>query len=142
MEFEVKKQKIFDVLKKHRLGVISTVTAEGKPESALIGFNFFENFELTFGTFQTFRKYKNIKHNPHIAFVIGWDDDMTVQYEGTAYELTVEELEKYQGKYLEKYPGAKKFISNSEERFFKVVPDWIRFTNLSEQPEEVFEIKF
>ncbi len=137
----MKKQKIIDVFKKHRLAVIATV-GENKPEAALIGFNYLDNLELTFGTFESFRKYKNLKSNHHAAFVIGWTEDETVQYEGIVKELKGTELKEYQDKYLEKYPSAAKYIHNSQERFFKVTPVWIRYTNLSEQPEEVLEVKF
>lgn len=141
MEFEVKKQKILEVMDKHKLCVISTVAFD-KPEAALIGFKHTDNLELMFGTFVTFRKYNNLKNNPHVAFVIGWNDSTTVQYEGFAKELQGTELAEYQEKYLQKFPQAKKYISNSEERFFKARPTWIRYTDLSGAKEEIIEIKF
>jgi len=142
MEFEVKKQKILDVMQKHRLAVISTVTSSNRPEAALIGYNHLETLELVFRTFTSFRKYKNVLENPHVAFVIGWDDNITVQYEGVAQELRGSELYELQKKYLGKFNADKKHISNSEERFFIVKPTWIRYTNLSDQPEEILEVKF
>jgi general stress protein 26 len=141
MEFEVKKRKILDVMSKHKLAVISTV-AFNKPEAALIGFNHTADLQLMFGTFISFRKYNNIKNNPHVAFVIGWQDSITVQYEGKAEELKDAELAEYKEKYLEKFPNARKYINNSEERFFKVTPTWLRYTDLSGPTEEVIEIKF
>ncbi len=141
MEFDVKKKKILEVLANHKLAVIATVD-NNNPEAALIGFNYFDNLELTFGTFESFRKYKNLKANPHAAFVIGWNDSVTVQYEGIVKELHGTELKECQDKYLEKYPTAAKYIHNSRERFFKVTPTWIRYTNLSVQPEEILEIKY
>ena len=141
MEFEVKKRKILDVMDAHKLAVISTVAFD-KPEAALIGFKHTDNLELMFGTFVSFRKYNNIKNNPHVAFVIGWQDSKTVQYEGRAEELKGGELEEYKEKYLNKFPSARKYLTNSEERFFKVTPSWIRYTSLADQPEEVTEIKF
>lgn len=47
-------------------------------------------------TLSTYRKYKNLQDNPRVSFVIGWDDDISVQYEGIAVELKGEELKKYQ----------------------------------------------
>ena len=128
-------------MSKHKLAVISTVAFD-KPEAALIGFNNTPDLLLMFGTFTSFRKYNNIKNNPHVAFVIGWEDSITVQYEGLAEELKGAELGEYQELYLQKYPKAKKYIFNSEERFFKVTPTWIRYTDLSGLTEEVIEIKF
>ncbi len=141
MEFETKKKKIFDVLNSHKLAVISTVGFD-KPEAALIGFNHNLNLELMFGTFTSFRKYNNLKNNPSVAFVIGWNNSTTVQYEGKAEELKGSELEDYQEQYLQKFPKARKYLTNSEERFFKVTPTWIRYTDLSGPTEEIIEIKF
>ncbi len=141
MEFDIKKRKILEVMDAHKLAVVSTVAFD-KPEAALIGFKHTEDLELIFGTFTSFRKYNNIKNNPHVAFVIGWQDSVTVQYEGLAEELRGAELEDYKEKYLDKFPSARKYLTNSEERFFKVTPAWIRYTSLAVQPEEVIEIKF
>ena len=142
MDFEVKRQKILEVFSQHSLAVIATADKHGKPESALVGFNHLHSLEIIFGTFLTFRKYKNLLSNPQVAFVIGWDHQVTVQVEGAVYELSGTELTEMQEKYLEKYPKAHKYLHHSEERLFKVSPSWLRYTNLSSQPEEIFEIKF
>ncbi|MEP6741874.1 MAG: pyridoxamine 5'-phosphate oxidase family protein [bacterium] len=41
------------------------------------------------------RKCKNLRLNPNIAFVIGWDEEITLQYEGKAEEPKGSELERY-----------------------------------------------
>ncbi len=87
-------------------------------------------------------KYENLRSNPQTAFVIGWDNDITVQYEGIAIELKGEELKECQNIHVTKLPKAKKFMDTDVIRHFKVVPKWIRYSDLSASPWKVFEVKF
>jgi general stress protein 26 len=70
---------IYDFIKQHDLAVISTLTKDNKPESALIGIAVSENLELIFDTIKTSRKYQNLINNPQVALVISWDNETTVQ---------------------------------------------------------------
>ena len=135
-------KKIEEIFNNHSFCVIATVDGV-KPEAALVGFSYVpQTLELIFGTFKSFRKYKNIKLNNNIAFVIGWEDSKTVQYEGRAIELSGEELLEKEKIYLKKFSSAKKYLDHPEEKFFSVIPYWIRYRDLSKKPEEVFEINF
>ena len=136
-----KKRFILDFIKKHELAVIATVSNEGKPEDAVIGFGETSKLELFFGTYKTSRKYKNLKSNPHTAFVIGWEDGQTVQYEGMAEEVTGEVAQPYKDLYFAKNPGAQRYENHPDQTYFKVTPRWIRFSNIQKDPEEVFEIE-
>ncbi len=137
------KQKILNFIKNKKLAVVSTIHGDGKPESALVSFSETENLELIFGTFNTTRKYKNLLANPWVAFVIGWDEEnVTVQYEGLAQEVTDKELEECRNLQLSKNPFSKKFAFEKEQRYFKVTPKWIRYSDLSKKPVEIFEVSF
>lgn len=140
MNEEEKKQKILEFIKKHIIAVISTIDLRGKPEAAVIEFSEKDNLEVIFDTFLTYRKYKNIKANPNVALVIGWDQDITVQYEGEAIELEEPELAECRAVHLTKLPKAAKFVNLEQTRYFKVIPKWIRYSDLSVNPWEVFEI--
>ena len=91
---EGKKKKILDFIKKERLGIISSINEEGKPESGVIAFAETDNLDLIFGTSCDFRKYENINNNQNVSFVIGWDE-ITIQYEGVAKEAKGEEFDKW-----------------------------------------------
>ncbi len=136
------KKDLLNFVRKHNLAVISTVSKKGFPEAAVIEFAETNNLEIIFDTMNSSRKYKNIKNSNKVAFVIGWDENITVQYEGEAFELEEKELEKYQAIYLKKIPEAKKWIYRSGIVFFKVKPTWIRSTNLNQHPWEIFEFNF
>ncbi len=139
---EKDKQKILDFIKKKKLGVISTINQEGKPESAVVAFSETDKLELIFGTFNTTRKYKNLKANQNISFVIGWDEEekITIQYEGLARDVKDEEFEECRTVHLNKNPSSKKFAFGKEQRYFKITPRWIRYSDLS--LKEIFEVVF
>ena len=138
-----KKKFLFDFIRKYKIAVIATVNQDGKPEAAVLEFGETENLELIFDTFSESRKCKNIQNNRNIAFVIGWDEDITVQYEGEAFELThTNELEKYKQAFFKKNPEAKRWERRKGIVYFKVIPKWIRYSDLRVHLWKIFEVEF
>ncbi len=137
------KDTILNFLKSSQLTVISTVDMDNnKPECAVVGFAEKENLEIIFGTANTTRKYANIKKNPNVSFVIGWDPRMgTVQYEGVAKELSSEEATPYTEIMFTKNPFSKRFAENPDQRWFLVTPTWIRLTDMTQTPHQISEVK-
>lgn len=133
---------IFDFIKRHQIAAISTISVEKKPEAAVIEFGETDDLELIFDAFENSRKVQNIKKNNNVAFVIGWDKDITVQYEGKAFELDGSELDRYKKIYIAKNPKVKKWEKIPGIKFFKVVPTWLRYSDLNKDPWEVFEVTF
>ena len=136
------KKIILNFIKKHMIGVVSTVTLNNQPESAVVEFGETDNLEIIFNTLSTYRKYENLKKNNNVAFVIGWDEDITVQYEGQAFQLSGDDLEKYRKIFFKKLPHARKWEKIEGIKFFKVVPKWVRYSDLRKHPWDVFEIRF
>jgi len=134
------KKIILDFIKKQRLAVISTVGIDSKPESAVLEFGETEKLEIIFDTFSTSRKYKNLQTNKNVSLVIGWDENITVQYEGVAEEVRGKEAKEYQQIYWNKNPKAQRWESREDITYFKVMPKWIRYSDLRKEPWEVFEI--
>lgn len=124
------------------LGVAATVNSQGRPEAALVAITEVGNLELVFGTLNTTRKYKNLKKNPRVAITIGNDVEkaVTVQYEGAAVELEGSELERCRGLHIKKNPRSKKFANRPEQRWFKVTPAWVRYSDLAAKPQVEFEL--
>lgn len=137
-----KKKLIYDFIHTQQLAVIATVNKENKPESAVLEFGETEELELIFDTFNQSRKFLNIKDNSFVSFVIGWDENITVQYEGKAEMLSKEEAGKYKSAYFKKNPEAQRWESREGIVFFKVSPIWIRYSNLNKDPWEIFELVF
>ena len=78
------RQELLAFLRRHRLGVLATVTPSDEPESAVVGIAFTDRLEVVFDTLGNTRKVQNLRKNPKIAFVVGWDGEITVQLEGIA----------------------------------------------------------
>ena len=137
------KQKVLAFIKSQELGVITTVSPGGLPEAAIVGISEMEDLSLIFGTFKQYRKYTNLKQNPRIALVTGWED-ITVQYEGVAQELSGSEREQAKQIHIHKLPHSQKFAELPEQCYFKIKPLWIRCTDYSNDSiyGEVSEINF
>lgn len=137
------KQKILDFLFDRRLGVISSVNADGFPESALVAFSETGDVHLVFGTSEKSRKYANILRKPQVAMVISDEQQrLTLQYEGVARELMGEEKAKAQEAHIRKHPAASKFAKSDTQAYFEITPTWIRFADHHIDPNEIFELKF
>ena len=136
---EIKKL-VLDFVKKRKFAVLSTVTPEGLPEAALIEFGETDELELIFETMATYRKYTNLQLNNRVALVIGWEEAITVQYEGIAHELSGEELKKYQQYFYKKNPRAERWEEHPGSRVFKVVPTWIKYGDFGVDPWQIHEI--
>ena len=89
-----KRQIIREFIATQKLAVLATITKERKPQAAVLEFGDTDDLEIIIDTFPTARKYENLRQNKSVSLVIGWDENITVQYEGEAQELEGEELEK------------------------------------------------
>lgn len=83
-----KKHQALEFLKAHKLGVLSTVSADGKPWGAAIYFAVDEGFIFYFLTHTSSQKYKNIVENHHVSLTVADDfTQTTVQVAGVVGEL-------------------------------------------------------
>lgn len=71
------RSQLLEFLRKHRLGVLSTVSLSGEPEAAVVGIAVTDRLELVFDTLASTRKVLNLRRLPKIAFVVGWDTEIT-----------------------------------------------------------------
>lgn len=130
------KQELIAYINARQFTVISTFGDE-YPESACIEFGN-DGLTLIFDTNRASRKFKNIQKSPKVSFVIGWEDERTVQYEGIATLLEEgEELERLKQAYFKKSPDAQKWERTDGNAYFKVEPAWIRYTDLNTTPWDI-----
>jgi general stress protein 26 len=129
----VTKEFIYQFINQQRLGVVATTNPENKPEAAVVGIAVSENLEIIFDTVEASRKYANILHNPAVAVVIGWDDEITVQYEGTAEILgDGDEADSLRAIYYQAYPdGQERTATWPGLVHIKITPRWIRYSNFN-----------
>lgn len=120
--------------------VLATVSADGKPQAATVGFSHGQDFSIIIATNKNTRKYQNLQNSSKVAVVVSVIAPKTVQYEGLAKEVTVEELGKRLERHFAKVPASKKFAGDSDQKYFVITPTWLRFTDYS-APEPIFETK-
>jgi len=95
MKMALRKDTLVAFIRARKLGVVSSVSASGAPEAALVNLAVTDELALIFCALQDTRKCTNLRRDPRIAVVIGWDDDKTLQYEGIADEPMNPELETF-----------------------------------------------
>lgn len=136
------KQFVLDFLKAQIHAVVATTDPEtNKPSAATVAFSETDELELIFGTFDDTKKFTNIVANPNVALSVNLDE-ICVQYEGVARVTDWEEEEDARNTHLEKHPSSQEYAFHEKQRFIKVTPKWIRYTDLGSTPQVVFEITF
>lgn len=109
--------------------VIATVSKDGHPEAATVGFSHDDSFVILIGTNTKSRKYNNLITNPTCALVVGLEGAQTVQLEGTAKEVNVDKLGERLEQHYEKVPAARRFQAEEGQTYFLITPTWLRHTN-------------
>jgi general stress protein 26 len=133
---------VYQFMKSERLAVLATVSEEGRPEAALMGYAVTPQLEIIFDTVKTSRKYPNLKKNPQVAWVIGCATEVTVQYEGVAKELEDEELAKFKKTYFAAFPEGPARESWPGITYFVVRPKWVRYCDYALVKRRIEEMKF
>ena len=91
-------------VRRSKLAVVSTTSAAGAPQAAVVGIAVTDALEIVFDTLETSRKAVNLRRDARIALVIGWDEEQTVQCEGIADEPAGAELERIKAVYIATFP--------------------------------------
>lgn len=120
--------------------VLATVSADGVPQAATVGFSHASDFSILVATNEKTRKYQNLQNNSKVAIVVSVTAPKTVQYEGVAKEVSVEEIGERLEQHFTKVPMSKKMAGDAGQRYFLITPTWLRFTDFS-APEPIFETK-
>ena len=95
-----------------------------------------------FDTLASTRKYRNLQRNSNASFVLGWAAEITVQYEGEAYELNGDERATYLGIYLATWPECRAHLEWPGITHFVVRPKWARYSDYGQNPELIQEFRF
>lgn len=113
------------LLAENNLCVLATASLTGKPEAATIEYVSDAESNLYFETFPTYRKYANLKSNPQASIVIT-QDPHTIQMDGTVAELSGVEAEAAKKRLIAKHGEGSGYYADSQIKFFKFTPTWIR----------------
>ena len=132
-------EEVFDIARRKRFLVVSTVNESGAPESALMGFALTQANEIVFDTLGSSRKAINLARNPAAALVIGWDDQISLQIEGVARRPAGEDLTSAKAAYFRQWPDGRAREAWPDIAYVVVKPKWIRYSNYAAGPPVVEE---
>lgn len=127
------------LLREYRLAVVSTLAADGAPQSAVVGCAISDSLEIVFDTLEQTRKANNLRRDPRISVVIGWDRESTAQLEGVADFPTGPELDRIRAVYFQAYPDGRERLAWPGITHVRVRPHWIRWSDFVQQPPFIFE---
>ena len=133
---------IHSFMERFRYGVVSSISRDGIPQSALVGIVTTPELEIIFDTVKSSRKYSNLVERPSCSFVVGWGGEQTVQFEGDAFEPDGAELKRYQEAYFSAWPDGPARMSWPGITYFVVRPKWIRYRDFDQSPPLIVEIVF
>jgi uncharacterized protein YhbP (UPF0306 family) len=134
---------LLEFMRMHVNAVEASVSPEGAPQAAVIGFAITDSFEIVFDSVDTTRKVKNLLLNPRVAFVIGgWmpNDERTVQYEGVVDRPEEPELERLKKIYYAKFPTGRLRLNWPGITYLRARPTWIRYRDFNKVPPTVLEL--
>jgi pyridoxine/pyridoxamine 5'-phosphate oxidase len=136
------KAELFAFLSSCKLGVVGSISPEGAPQSALVGIAVTEELEIIFDTLDTTRKYRNLTANCSASFVVGWEGERTVQFEGEAFLPEGEKLARYKKIYFSSWTDGPARQSWPGITYFVVRPRWIRYSDFDLRPPRIEELSF
>ncbi|WP_406000106.1 pyridoxamine 5'-phosphate oxidase family protein [Streptomyces sp. NBC_00829] len=127
-------------LRRYKLAVQASVSPDGAPQAAVVGYAVSDQLEIVFDTVDTTRKCINLRADPRIALVIGWDDAITAQIEGVADFPTGTELERVREWYFTAYPDGRDRLAWPGITHVRVRPSWVRYSDFTQDPPLVVEV--
>ncbi len=135
-------KRLLEFLRRHRLAVEASVSADDGAQAAVVGIAITDGFEIVFDTLESTRKAKNLRRNARLAFVIGGldaADERTVQYQGVADEPSGDDLERVKQTYYGVYPDGPSRLSWPGLIYVRVRPTWIRYSDYRCDPPQIVE---
>ena len=109
--------------------VEASVAADGRPQAAVIGVAVTDRLELVLDTMGDTRKAENLRRDPRVAVVLGWDDGQTLQIDGVADEPTGAELAELKKVYFARFPDGPEREGWPGIAYFRVRPRWARHSD-------------
>lgn len=131
-------QDVREFLNQFETCVIATVDSSGQPEAATVGFSVDSDFKIMIATNEKTRKAANLVANSRVALVVGFEGPKTVQLEGVAQKINLEQNQTRINLHFQKVPGAKKFAGEAGQNYYLITPTWLRFTDYTQKPP-IFE---
>lgn len=131
---------LIQFLRRYKLAVQASVGGDGTPQAAVVGIAVSDQLEIIFDTLESTRKYRNLRADPRIALVVGWDDAITAQIEGAVDFPTGAELERIRACYFVPYPDGRQRLAWPGITHARVRPRWVRYSDYTCEPPRIVEL--
>jgi PPOX class probable F420-dependent enzyme len=131
-----------EFVRQRGLAVVATRAPDGAPEAALVGVAATDRAELVFDTAANSRKCQNLREFPRVAVVVGWDDEVTVQCEGTADVVDGSDRDRCLHAYVQQYPDGRERARDPDIVLVRVRPNWGRLSDYRPDSFGIREIVF
>jgi PPOX class probable F420-dependent enzyme len=128
------KAELLGFLQRHRVAVEATIGAEGAPQAAVVGIAVSDGLDIIFDTLDSTRKHANLRRDPRIALVVGWDAEATAQVDGVAHFPEGDALERARAAYFSVYPDGRDRLAWTGITHIVVRPQRIRFSDFKQRP--------
>ena len=130
------RQMLLDYMRTQRLAVVSSISADGAPQSALVGVAVTDDLEIVFDTVATSRKHKNLLSDGRAAVTFGGPGEQTLQLEGLA--RVVHAHDEGDGAYRETYyaawPDGRDRRTWPNIAYWRITPMWVRYSDYDRGP--------
>jgi pyridoxine/pyridoxamine 5'-phosphate oxidase len=120
---------LLSFLRCHRYAVQASTASDGAPQAAVVGIAVSDQLEIVLDTLGTSRKAQNLRRDPRIALVVGWDEEQTVQLEGLADEPIGEELARLKAHYFAAFPDGPAREQWPDITYVRVRIAWARYSD-------------
>ncbi|HPJ16710.1 MAG TPA: pyridoxamine 5'-phosphate oxidase family protein [Candidatus Woesebacteria bacterium] len=138
----IDKKTVLEIVKKNSLCVLSTASPSGKTESAVMAHTVNDNLTVFMSTEETSRKIQNIKANNQASLLIGGlKNDPSLQIDGLATILEGNQKTEAVNFMLSVHPELKDYGIDSG-CIFSITPQWVRYSDYTQNPPTIEEINF
>jgi uncharacterized pyridoxamine 5'-phosphate oxidase family protein len=132
---------LVEFMRRQPWAVQASVAESGAPQAAVIGVVITDEAEVFFDTLGTSRKARNLRRDPRIALVLGWDDGRTVQYEGVADEPAGAELARLKELYFARFADGRDREKWPHIAYFRARPAFVRYSDFSGAAPVIVEMR-
>jgi hypothetical protein len=136
----MQRAELIEFLRRYKLAVVASRAADGAPQAAVVGFAVSDRLELIFDTLESTRKYQNLRADPRIALVVGWDHAITAQIEGVVDFPGGAELQRIRECYFVPYPDGRDRLAWPGITHARVRPTWLRYSDFTCDPPRILEL--
>src|SRR5271165_709748 len=134
---------LLQYMRSHKLAVISTLGADGSPQSALVGVAATDTFRTIFDTVSTSRKHANLVRDPRVAVNFSGPAEQTLQYEGVAAAVSSSDPRDaaHREAYYLVWPDGRARLNWPALAYWRLEARWLRFSDFDRGPL-IFERRF